>query len=156
MASNNPKNEHNWDLLVRVSGNFLEFNENVWLRLTEKYTSNRLIVLSVVGQPKSRKTTLLNEIISLLPEDEVHSSKRRFPLISEVEWSIEEGILVYKCQTPYTTFILLDIWSRNSRIETYNKLVDLCLVVSSTVIFSESWIEEPSVSCTVMHFFRSD
>lgn len=164
MAHNNQTHDNMYDLLVRVSGNYLRFNENVWQKLNSTKQENiPLVVLSVVGQPKSKNTSLINYILSLLRRGDNISTKHRFPFTSDDDvqgcndLKFEEGILAY---TPFQckfgemlfTCLLLDIWSESPRIETYNKLVDFCLNMSSAVIFSESSKEETSVSCKVAHF----
>lgn len=146
MAVNISMQETNCQLLVRVSNNLLQLNNDVWQNLNVACTGNRVIVLSVIGQPKSRKTSLLNDIICSLRGDD---EKDRFPISvgDEIESSNGEGILAYKCHTRNTIFLLLDIWSTNPTERTYNKLVDFCLFMSSIVIYSESWKQETSVSC---------
>ena len=149
-STNERMAETDCQLLVRVSDNTLHFNEHVWQNLNLASTSNRVIVLSVIGQPKSRKTSLLNDIIcSLRGDDGNYSLKDRFPFRcdDDIQHFNEEGILVYQCHTRNTIFLLLDIWSTHLIRETYNKLVDFCLVTSSIVIYSESWEQETSVSC---------
>lgn len=156
MATNNPSPENYYDFLVRVSGNSLQFNEDVWQQLhTTEYDNNPSIILSVVGQPKSGKTSLMNYILTVLRKDESISTKHGFPLSSNDgirlcnNQKFEEGILAYtpiQCRVGEPTFLLLDIWSLNPSPSTYNKLVDLCLTVSSVVIFSESWEQTAPVS----------
>lgn len=155
-------NENSCEILVRVSGNVLQFNENVWQKFNRKHANNPLIVLSVVGQPKSRKTTLMNYVLSLLSEDGNIAPKHLFPLSSnnEIPWSndqiLAEGILACAIECligiELYTFLLLDIWSPSEvpRVATYNKLVDFCLTMSSVVIFSESWEQENPVSSCVV------
>lgn len=153
MAINNPMQELNGRLLVRASDNFLTFNDDVWQSLDMVWDNNRIFVLSVIGQPGSSKSALLRDIIFLLGDDENISSRNRFPFDSDdgkIQSTIDEGgILVYKCTTRNTTFLLLDIWSPHRMKETYKKLVDFCVLTSSIVIFSESWEQEISVSCRV-------
>lgn len=84
MAHNKQTYDNVCDLLVRVSGNYLRFNENVWQKLnTTKQENIPLIVLSVVGQPKSKKTSLINYILSLLRRGENISPKHLFPFTSD-------------------------------------------------------------------------
>lgn len=151
MAANNPLHETNCQLLVRVSDNVLYLNDDVWQNLSTTCMGSRVIILSVIGQPKSKKTTLLNDIIcSFRGDDGNISSKYRFPLDYggfDIHCNNDGGILVYICPTRSSTFLLLDIWSANLTKDSYNKLVDLCLVISSTVIYSDSWEQETSVSC---------
>lgn len=160
MAASNPiMQKTSCQLLIRVSDNMLQLNDYVWQNLNMASASSRIIVLSVIGQPKSRKTSLLNDIIcSLRGDDGCVSSKDRFPFRydDEIQSFNEEGILVYQCQTRNTVFLLLDIWSTHLTKETYNKLVDFCLVVSTIVIYSESWEQETSVSCCVTKGQRDD
>lgn len=156
---------NSYGLLVKSSGNSLEVNENILERLKTLEQDNiPVVVLSVIGQPQSRKTSLMNYVLRVLSREE---NPPLFPLNSYDEahrcedFQGEEGILVY---TPLQrthgdsvfTWLLLDIWMENPRIGVYKKLVDFCLNMSSAVIFSELCKEEMPVSCSSFHFHESE
>lgn len=147
-----------YDFLVKVSENSLQINKNVVKQLNnmEHYNNQKVIVLSVIGQPKSRKTSLVNYILEMLSREEYLSPEDLLPSSNDEGLKYEEGILIY---TPITRkrngflyiWLLLDIWMPNPRKMVYKKLVDFCLNMSSTVIFSEPCDKGSPVSSLIVY-----
>ncbi|CAG7817342.1 unnamed protein product, partial [Allacma fusca] len=144
------------NLIVKVSGNSLYLNPAV-LRLIGGLEQENIpvVVLSVVGQPKSRKTSVLN---SVLKHFGMASSNpiNLFPLSDDdVRYSdlkSLEGVLLWQC--PHlvrpkdgkpSAWFFMDIWMEYPRQAVYKKLVDFCLSISSAVIFSEPCSPNPEI-----------
>lgn len=135
-------------LLVQVSGNSLHVNENVLNNLKTPWSDNvPVVILSVLGEPKSMKTSLRNYVLDILGEKE--------NLISSGDENADcknlqglEGILIcsfrrFDVNGSPSIWLLLDIWVEDPKKDIYNKLVDFCLNMSSGVIYLL-----PRVSCS--------
>lgn len=141
------------DLLVQVRGNSLQVNDNALNNLNAPWSDNvPVVILSVLGHPKSKKTSLMNEILHELGAKD--NLPYRFPISSSDEDADckylqgLEGILICSFRRfdengLLSIWLLLDIWMEDPRKEIYNKLVDFCLNVSSGVLYLL-----PRVSCS--------
>ncbi|CAG7691843.1 unnamed protein product [Allacma fusca] len=139
-----------------VSGNSLQFNREALSRINGPGLDNiPVVVLSVVGQPKSRKTSLMNSLLQQfgnsfpVPTNIFPLSSEDDPKYSDLKG--QEGILLWTCPELVTrdgttsAWFFLDIWMEYPRVAVYNKLIDFCLSTSSTVLFSEPCNPHPDI-----------
>lgn len=139
--------EQQCDLLVQVSGKYLQLNGIVLDKLNKLCTDNvPVVIFSILGQPKSNKTSLMNYVLRVIAGRK-NFPTYQFPLSSNDEYPTSkcfrglQGILIHSFYSSNVNdgstsiWLLLDIWMEDPVEEVYNKLVDFCLNISSKIIY---------------------